>query len=136
MTSKATLERSVVTPCSLLINHVSKSIGTRINMISGIAAPNRERSKGPRRDPIIAAAITNIGLLLVCLLPLVLCWYLLHRRVEPADDQAVAEVLLEDLVTNRPLLLPRSDNVRAIGVRTRSDDSSVPDDVDDVEHST
>ena len=96
----------------------------------------RELAIQRRLDPIIAAAITNVGLLLVCLLPLVLCWYLLHSRVEPADDQAVAEVLLEDLVTNRPLLLPRSDNVRALGVRTGSDDSSAPDDANDVDHST
>ena len=77
----------------------------------------RDLAAQRRLDPIVAAAITNVGLLLACLLPLVLCWYLLHRRVEPADDQAVAEVLLEDLVTDRPLLLPRSDSVRAIGLR-------------------
>ena len=66
--------------------------------------------------PIIAAAITNTGLLLACLLPLALCWYLLHRRVEPADDGAVAEILLEDLVAERPLL-SRTDNQPAIGCR-------------------
>jgi hypothetical protein len=74
-----------------------------------------------RLDPIIAAAITNAGLLAACLLPLVLCWYLLQRRVEPADDQAVAEVLLEDLVTDSPLLLPRTEGVRAIGLSDEGD---------------
>ena len=96
----------------------------------------RDLAAQRRLDPIIAAAITNVGLLLICLLPLVLCWYLLHRRMEPVDDQAVAEVLLEDLVTDRPLLLPRCDSVRAIGVRTGSDDLSAPDDANDVDHST
>ena len=104
----------------------------------------RDLLEGERRDlaakrrlaPIIAAAITNIGLLLACLLPLVLCWYLLQRRVEPADDQAVAEVLLEDLVTDRPLLLPRSENVRAIGQHASSDDSRSPEDVEPIENST
>jgi hypothetical protein len=85
-----------------------------------------------RLDPIVAAAITNIGLLLACLLPLVLCWFLLQRRVEPADDQAVAEVLLEDLVTDRPLLLPRMGTHRAIGLR---DDGEVPCFSDDPERS-
>ena len=85
---------------------------------------------------IIAAAITNIGLLLACLLPLVLCWYLLTRRVEPADDQAVAEVLLEDLVADRPLLLPRTDGVRAIGLRAERDVSRSPDDSDHADRST
>jgi hypothetical protein len=65
-----------------------------------------------RLDPIIAAAITDIGLLAACLLPLILCWYLLHARIDPADDQAVTEVLLEDLMTDRPLLLPRRDDHR------------------------
>ena len=65
-------------------------------------------------NPIIAAAITNTGLLLACLLPLVLCWYLLHSRVEPADDRAVAEILLEDLVVERSLL-SRTENRPAIG---------------------
>ena len=79
-------------------------------------------------NPIIAAAITNIGLLLACLLPIVLCWYLLHRRVEPAEDQAVAEVLLEDLVANRPLLLPRVETNRAIGGRDDDDERRLSDD--------
>jgi hypothetical protein len=81
-------------------------------------------------DPIVAAAITNIGLLVACLLPLVVCWYLLHRRVEPVDDQAVAEVLLEDLVTDRPLLLPRREGVRAIGLRTGGDNPGLPNDAE------
>lgn len=65
-----------------------------------------------RLHPIIASAITNIGLLLACLLPLVLCIYLLNRPVEAADDQAVAELLLEDLVAERPLLTHSNDRQR------------------------
>lgn len=96
----------------------------------------RDLAAKRRLDPIVAAAITNIGLLLACLLPLVLCWYLLTRRVEPADDQAVAEVLLEDLVADRPLLLPRTDGVRAIGLRAERDVSRSPDDSDHADRST
>jgi hypothetical protein len=86
-------------------------------------------------DPIIAAAITNAGLLLACLLPLILCWYLLHRPVEPADDQAVAEVLLDDLVADRPLLLPRTQYVRTIGLSTGDEDPRLPSDADQVRDS-
>jgi TolA-binding protein len=75
----------------------------------------RQIAEQRHRDPIIANAITGFGLLLACLLPLVLCWYLLHRPVEAADSQVVAEVLLEDLVSGNPLLIPRAENVRAIG---------------------
>ena len=82
----------------------------------------RDRLEVERRDlamqrklnPIIAAAITNTGLLLACLLPLVLCWYLLHRPIEPADNQAMAELLLEDLVAERPLL-QQGGSIPAIG---------------------
>ena len=98
------------------------------------ALENERRNFATKRHlaPIIAAAITNAGLLLACLLPLVLCWYLLHRRAEPADDQTVAEVLLEDLVADRPLLLPRMGTHRAIGLR---DDGEVPCFSDDPERS-
>ena len=95
-------------------------VGRQRDLMEG---ERRDLADKRRLDPIIAAAITNVGLLLACLLPLVLCWYLLQRRVEPADDQVVAEVLLEDLVTDRPLLLPRTEGVRAIG---RRDDGREP----------
>lgn len=85
----------------------------------------RDLAAKRRLDPIVAAAITNVGLLLACALPLALCWYLLHPRVQPADDQAVAEVLLQDLVTDRPLLLPRMDTNRAIGIVSDASSPSV-----------
>ena len=82
-----------------------------------------------RLDPIIASAITNVALLLVCLWPLALCWRLLNRRLEIADDSAIAEVLLEDLVRDQPLLLPPA-TVGAIGQR---DDGGAPELSDDAE---
>ena len=87
-------------------------------------------------DPIIAASITNIGLLAACLLPLVLCWYLLHRRVEPADDQAIAEVLLDDLVANEPLLLPRIKSHLAIDSCDDGNARRLPDDSEPVRESS
>ena len=108
-------------------------VGRQRDVLEG---ERRELAAKRRLDPIVAAAITNVGLLLACLLPLVLCWYLLTCRVEPADDQAVAEVLLEDLVADRPLLLPRTDGVRAIGLRAERDVSRSPDDSDHVDRST
>ena len=108
-------------------------VGRQRDLLEG---ERRELAAKRRLDPMVAAAITNIGLLLACLLPLVLCWYLLQRRVEPADDQAVAEVLLEDLVADRPLLLPRTDGIRAIGLRAERDVSRSPDDSDHADRST
>ena len=69
----------------------------------------RELAAQRHRDPIVASAITYLGLLLACLLPVGVCWLLLRCRPEPIDDVAVVEVLLEDLVASRPLLLGSPD---------------------------
>ena len=93
-------------------------------------ARQRDLLEGERRDlasqrhmaPIIAESIGNIGILIGCILPLVLCWFLLARRVEPADDSVVAEVLLQDLVSDQPVLLPRSDTPRALSFEGTDDE--------------
>ena len=58
------------------------------------------------RDPIIANAIASVGLLLACLTPLLLCWYLLRTVREESDGAVVAEVLIEELMAEHPKLLP------------------------------
>ena len=62
-----------------------------------------------RWDSLVAAAITNIGLLLACLLPLVLAWLLLVRPPDTGDEQAIVEIMLDDLTAPKPLLLNRRD---------------------------
>jgi hypothetical protein len=59
------------------------------------------------RDPILAASIQTVGLILAALLPLVICIFVLKQmsRSEP-DDGAVAELLVSELTAERPLLLP------------------------------
>ena len=65
------------------------------------------------RDPLIAAVITHLGLLTLCLLPLVICWQLLKQPVEPVSDQELSEILLNDLVSPEPqFLLPRDQPQR------------------------
>lgn len=77
--------------------------------------------------PIIASAITQAGLALACVLPLVICWQLLKIRSEPADDREIAEVLLNDLMTPEPLLLIPSGSGPAIEQQTTSDRPDVPE---------
>lgn len=59
------------------------------------------------RDPIIAAAIMDVGLVLACLLPLgvavYVLWVVSHSR---QSDDAVAEILIEEMVADQPRLLP------------------------------
>jgi hypothetical protein len=59
------------------------------------------------RDPLLAASIEALGLIAASLLPLIVCVYILRQlgRSEP-DDAAVAELLVHELVTDQPRLLP------------------------------
>ncbi|TWU40057.1 hypothetical protein Q31b_34010 [Novipirellula aureliae] len=78
-----------------------------------------------RWDSLVAAAITNVGLLLACSLPLVLAWLLLARPPATGDEQALVEIMLDDLTAKQPLLLNRSDN---ISPRRLTDSAEVSDD--------
>ncbi len=59
------------------------------------------------RDPIVAASIQTVGLIVAALLPLVVCVYVIRLmwRAEP-DHGAVAELLVSELTTDQPVLLP------------------------------
>ena len=73
-----------------------------------LANERRQIADERRRAPIVAAAISQVGLVLACLLPLVLCGYLLYvLRHSGDDDAAVTEMLIEELVADRPRFLPR-----------------------------
>jgi hypothetical protein len=58
------------------------------------------------RDPLIAATLQTLGLLLICIAPLALTAYALrqlHRRVD--DGCELGDLLVDELATDRPLLL-------------------------------
>jgi len=67
----------------------------------------RRKIAGQRhRDPIVAAAISSCGLVIACTLPLVLCAYLLYvLQHRTAPDEALVELLVEDLLAKQPRLL-------------------------------
>jgi len=72
-----------------------------------LEAERRQIAEERQRAPIIAAAMTQVGLILACLAPLALCAYLLHVLRNTADDDtAVTELLVEELSRDRPRLLP------------------------------
>ncbi|MHB8860924.1 MAG: hypothetical protein ACYC6N_00865 [Pirellulaceae bacterium] len=67
----------------------------------------RELADERHRESLLAPVLTSIGMLLVTALPLVLCWYLLHTlKNAPTDEAAVTQLLVQDLVADRPVLLP------------------------------
>ena len=88
----------------------------------------RQLADQRHRDPIIAATIIEAGMVMACILPLILCWYLLHREPAEADDAVVAEVLIEDLTAETPLLLsPPAVHHPAIGHEQSPSDSEFCD---------
>ena len=54
------------------------------------------------RDPIIAESIKATGLLAAYLFPLLIAWQILRRSDAPDESAAVAELLLSDMVADRP----------------------------------
>lgn len=59
------------------------------------------------RDPIIAMAIENAGLAIACLLPLVICFYVIRQmQTQEPDHAAVAELLIQEFSADQPRLLP------------------------------
>ena len=72
-----------------------------------LEADRREIAAQRNRDPIVAAAIIQVGLWLACLLPLILAGYLVYamRHSPSQDDAIVAEFLITDIAAEHPLLL-------------------------------
>jgi hypothetical protein len=74
---------------------------------STIDRERRDLANERRRESILAPVLTSIGFLLVTALPLVLCWYLLHSLKDaPVDETSVTQLLVQDLVSDQPILLP------------------------------
>lgn len=59
------------------------------------------------RDPVVATAIQSTALIIASLLPLIVCIFVIRQmsRTEP-EDGAVAELLVSELTTAEPTLLP------------------------------
>jgi hypothetical protein len=65
------------------------------------------------RDPIIAESIHLTAGLIAAVLPLLVCLYLLRGLFDKPDQDALAELLVEDLVSRQPFLgNPAAVNVR------------------------
>lgn len=97
------------------LQHELQSERTEVGRQRDVLEEERRRFASQRtRDPLIAAALLNAGLLIASVLPLVLCWYLLRSSDPDAADGLVTEVLLSDLVAAQPLLLAGPPERRAL----------------------
>jgi hypothetical protein len=73
-----------------------------------LEAERQSLANSRTRESIIGSLITAGGWLLVSSLPLVLCWYLLHGLQRGGDDVELGNLLLEEITSDRPVLLPPS----------------------------
>lgn len=71
-----------------------------------LESERRDIAKQRRRDPLVADAVRGAALLLGCLAPLALAAYLLYCLRDRDEDQVIGELLIEELTTDRPSLLP------------------------------
>lgn len=80
------------------------------------------------RDPLVASAVSGAVTLLVASLPLAVAFLVLWRNSrEPTESLALAELLIDDLASDRPVLLPQpGDNSTTLrlGARPSEDDTS------------
>jgi hypothetical protein len=66
----------------------------------------RELAAQRGRDPIIAGAITGLGTVVACLLPLFLAGYIIYVAMRNSSDaEAMSEYLVEELTADESLLL-------------------------------
>ena len=67
----------------------------------------KEIAEQRHRDPVVAAAIQNVGLILACLLPLLVAVFVIRQmRSDEPDDAAIAQLLVHELTSDQPRLLP------------------------------
>jgi hypothetical protein len=72
-----------------------------------LESERREIASERHRDPLVASAILNVSLVLAALLPLLVCVYVLWCVARTRDaDEAVTEMLVEEIVSEKPRLLP------------------------------
>ncbi len=90
-----------------------------------LESDRRDVAQQRHRDPLIAAAITNIGLILACLLPLVLCVVILRSLRNPVtDEEALTEFLVQEIVAEQPLLLSLEQPTAALEHTSAQEDAS------------
>lgn len=94
-----------------------------------LAVERRELAMEQQREPIVAQSILQLGTLVLGLLPLSVCLLLLRRSQDPTESDAVAETLVDDLMSASPLVCTRelpspAPTVGRLG--SAGNDSSLP----------
>jgi hypothetical protein len=70
-----------------------------------LESERRDWARQRRTESVYVPVLTTLGMALLALLPLGLCWYLLHGLSHDAEQQ-IGELLIEDLIAEKSKLLP------------------------------
>ena len=85
----------------------------------------RQYADQRNRDPIIANTILDVGMVLACLLPLILGIVLvLSLRDRSQTDGDLADILVQEIISEEPVLLSRPD--RPVALTNETNDEEVP----------
>jgi hypothetical protein len=82
----------------------------------GLEDDRRQIARERYWEPLVAEAIGGFAVLLACLLPLVICAYVLRSlQTETGDEAILNELLVTELMSERPqLLLPPANRPAAL----------------------
>jgi hypothetical protein len=89
-------------------NQIERERGRLDQQRAALDDERREMAAAKVRDPIVADALIGAATLIACGLPLVLAYFVLRgAQTAASDDAALGELLVQELVADEPLLLPR-----------------------------
>lgn len=112
--------------CRKDLNILQRDVQRATNEAQGHVDQERSKLEAERkaiagerqRAPVIAGAIRQAALLLVCALPLAVAVYLLHAmKSAPAEDGELTELLVQELVAGQPRLVSYHDSALETPVR-------------------
>ena len=58
----------------------------------------RQQAETRQRDSLLAPVLTTLGVLLVCSLPLIVCWKLLTGLGNETAEATIAQLLIDDVI--------------------------------------
>jgi hypothetical protein len=63
-----------------------------------LEAERRQQADARQRDSLLAPVLETLGVLLVCCLPLVLCWRLVTGLLAETEEAAMSQTLIDEMI--------------------------------------
>ena len=105
----------------LVVEAVEKSRQEVVNLqqdvqeeLRQLDAERKTMAESRRRESLLVPVINHLGVLFVAVLPLALCWYLLHGLSSRGQEDAVCDMLIQELIAEPLQSLPGPEPKAAI----------------------